>query len=93
MLTSFKKQITASMIAATFALSGSAIAAELEKIHFIIPGGAGGGWDMTARGTGDVLLTVFSLDQDCLSITLIFSGQLLSRCTLVISCSLSLIYL
>ena len=63
MLTSFKKQITASMIAATFALSGSAIAAELEKIHFIIPGGAGGGWDMTARGTGDVLLKSDIIEQ------------------------------
>jgi putative tricarboxylic transport membrane protein len=31
-------------------------AADMEKIHFLIPGGAGGGWDMTARGTGDALL-------------------------------------
>ena len=31
-------------------------AAEMDKIHFLIPGGAGGGWDMTARGTGDALL-------------------------------------
>ncbi len=63
MLTPFKKQFTASMIAASFALSGSAIAAELEKIHFIIPGGAGGGWDMTARGTGDVLLKSDIIEQ------------------------------
>ncbi|MDF5134270.1 tripartite tricarboxylate transporter substrate-binding protein, partial [Vibrio parahaemolyticus] len=28
----------------------------IEKMHFLIPGGAGGGWDMTARGTGDVLI-------------------------------------
>lgn len=63
MLTSFKKQFTASMIAASFALSGSAIAADLEKIHFIIPGGAGGGWDMTARGTGDVLLKSDIIEQ------------------------------
>ncbi|KAB2825387.1 tripartite tricarboxylate transporter substrate binding protein [Aliivibrio finisterrensis] len=63
MLTLFKKQFTASMIAASFALSGSAIAAELEKIHFIIPGGAGGGWDMTARGTGDVLLKSDIIEQ------------------------------
>ena len=26
-----------------------------ESIHFLIPGGAGGGWDSTARGTGMVL--------------------------------------
>jgi putative tricarboxylic transport membrane protein len=30
-------------------------AAELESIHFLIPGGAGGGWDGTARGTGEAL--------------------------------------
>jgi putative tricarboxylic transport membrane protein len=29
--------------------------AELDSIHFLIPGGAGGGWDGTARGTGDAL--------------------------------------
>jgi putative tricarboxylic transport membrane protein len=27
----------------------------LDDIHFIIPGGAGGGWDGTARGTGEAL--------------------------------------
>jgi len=27
-----------------------------EKIHLLIPGGAGGGWDATARGAGDALL-------------------------------------
>jgi putative tricarboxylic transport membrane protein len=30
-------------------------AAELDKIHFLIPGGAGGGWDGTARGVGEAL--------------------------------------
>ncbi len=30
-------------------------AADIEKIHFLIPGGAGGGWDGTARGTGEAL--------------------------------------
>ena len=29
--------------------------AKLDKIHFLIPGGAGGGWDGTARGTGEAL--------------------------------------
>jgi len=29
--------------------------AEIGKIHFLIPGGAGGGWDGTARGTGEAL--------------------------------------
>lgn len=27
----------------------------VDKIHFVIPGGAGGGWDGTARGTGEAL--------------------------------------
>lgn len=27
----------------------------IESIHFLIPGGAGGGWDSTARGTGEAL--------------------------------------
>lgn len=57
MLKVFKKRFTASMIAASIAtLSSSAFASELEKLHFLIPGGAGGGWDMTARGTGDALI-------------------------------------
>ena len=30
-------------------------AADIESIHFLIPGGAGGGWDGTARGTGEAL--------------------------------------
>lgn len=34
----------------------SAIAADAtERIHFLVPGGAGGGWDSTARGVGMVL--------------------------------------
>ena len=27
----------------------------LERLHFLIPGGAGGGWDATARGVGEAL--------------------------------------
>ena len=30
-------------------------AADIDKIHFLIPGGAGGGWDGTARGVGEAL--------------------------------------
>ena len=30
-------------------------AADVEEIHFLIPGGAGGGWDGTARGVGEAL--------------------------------------
>ncbi len=47
------------MIAATAALFGfstpSFAEPAIDKIHFLIPGGAGGGWDGTARGTGEAL--------------------------------------
>ncbi|MEO9684855.1 MAG: tripartite tricarboxylate transporter substrate-binding protein [Tateyamaria sp.] len=43
---------------AAFGLTGP-VAADghqvLDSIHFLIPGGAGGGWDGTARGTGEAL--------------------------------------
>jgi len=46
--------ITCSLL--VVALSHPAFAViKLDKIHFIIPGGAGGGWDGTARGTGEAL--------------------------------------
>ena len=35
--------------------------AEITNIHFLIPGGAGGGWDGTARGTGEALTKAKSL--------------------------------
>ena len=48
-----------------FALAGAAfalgfagqptLAADIDNLHFLIPGGAGGGWDGTARGTGEAL--------------------------------------
>ena len=43
------------IVMATFLSTGSINAAEIESIHFLIPGGAGGGWDGTARGTGEAL--------------------------------------
>lgn len=36
-------------------MATSSVAADVEKIHFLIPGGAGGGWDGTARGVGEAL--------------------------------------
>ena len=36
-------------------ITSSTLASSIEKIHFIIPGGAGGGWDGTARGVGEAL--------------------------------------
>lgn len=44
--------------AAAFSLAGAAMAdghKVVDSIHFLIPGGAGGGWDGTARGTGEAL--------------------------------------
>lgn len=45
-------------VVAAFGLAGPAAAGGhqvLDSIHFLIPGGAGGGWDGTARGTGEAL--------------------------------------
>ena len=36
-------------------LATSSVASSVESIHFLIPGGAGGGWDGTARGVGEAL--------------------------------------
>ncbi|AFO86788.1 tripartite tricarboxylate transporter substrate binding protein [Phaeobacter inhibens] len=42
--------------AATLAFAAPVSADEMvDSIHFLIPGGAGGGWDGTARGTGEAL--------------------------------------
>lgn len=49
------------LISAGFTLNIANISSAMEKqekisaIHFLIPGGAGGGWDGTARGTGEAL--------------------------------------
>ena len=53
---SFVKLALASALG--FSLAASALnthAADIDAIHFLIPGGAGGGWDGTARGTGEAL--------------------------------------
>lgn len=36
-------------------ITTSSLAVEVDKVHFLIPGGAGGGWDGTARGVGEAL--------------------------------------
>lgn len=44
--------------AATLSFGAPALAGShkvMDSIHFLIPGGAGGGWDGTARGTGEAL--------------------------------------
>lgn len=46
-----KSRISALLLGMLIAGSGFAT----ERIHFLIPGGAGGGWDTTARGVGEAL--------------------------------------
>ena len=56
-----RRALTIAAAAVTFAFGGFAGSADaaghqvLDSIHFLIPGGAGGGWDGTARGTGEAL--------------------------------------
>ncbi|MEL7106530.1 MAG: tripartite tricarboxylate transporter substrate-binding protein [Pseudomonadota bacterium] len=58
-MTSFdlgRRALVAGALALGFA--GQAVAGGhqvVDSIHFLIPGGAGGGWDGTARGTGEAL--------------------------------------
>ncbi len=49
------RSAAAALAALTLAAAGPAAAQSVDKIHFLIPGGAGGGWDGTARGTGEAL--------------------------------------
>ncbi|MBY6140376.1 tripartite tricarboxylate transporter substrate binding protein [Leisingera daeponensis] len=47
--------IAAAAAALAFGTPAAAGEKVLDSIHFLIPGGAGGGWDGTARGTGEAL--------------------------------------
>ncbi|MTI44739.1 putative tricarboxylic transport membrane protein [Roseibium hamelinense] len=47
--------LAAAAVSMTFATPSFAADEAVESIHFLIPGGAGGGWDGTARGTGEAL--------------------------------------
>lgn len=55
------RRVAMATAAAALAVSGAAQAEQhmseqvLESLHFVVPGGAGGGWDGTARGTGEAL--------------------------------------
>ena len=54
MFNKFKKLI--SLVFATVLLTSvSHTSFAADKLHFVICGGAGGGWDGTARGTGEAL--------------------------------------
>ena len=56
MFHSFLKTIVGAATATALAFSPTvAGAADVDRLHFLIPGGAGGGWDGTARGTGEAL--------------------------------------
>jgi putative tricarboxylic transport membrane protein len=58
MNTNMTRRVVMAAAAATLAFGGMARAQSeqmVDSIHFIIPGGAGGGWDGTARGTGEAL--------------------------------------
>lgn len=50
-----KKTVMAAVLAGCLSAGASFHATAVESIHFLIPGGAGGGWDGTARGTGEAL--------------------------------------
>ncbi|MBY6134591.1 tripartite tricarboxylate transporter substrate binding protein [Leisingera sp. XS_AS12] len=51
------RRVAMAAAAAALAFGSPLKAAEqvVDSIHFLIPGGAGGGWDGTARGTGEAL--------------------------------------
>ena len=50
------KKIVSVLFSAILLLSATATnSIAMDKIHFVIGGGAGGGWDGTARGTGEAL--------------------------------------
>ncbi len=53
------RRVLMAAAAATLIFSGAVQAGEhkkMDSVHFLIPGGAGGGWDGTARGTGEALM-------------------------------------
>lgn len=56
-LQTLTRRVALAAFAASTLMGGAAHAADkvLDSIHFLIPGGAGGGWDGTARGTGEAL--------------------------------------
>ena len=54
----FTRRALVAAAAATLSLGAPVFAGGhqvVDSIHFLIPGGAGGGWDGTARGTGEAL--------------------------------------
>lgn len=55
-ITLCRRTLLAAVVALGFASNATAGGHQVvDSIHFLIPGGAGGGWDGTARGTGEAL--------------------------------------
>jgi len=50
-----RKRSTLLAAAMASCLGAGLVQASVDEVHFLIPGGAGGGWDGTARGTGEAL--------------------------------------
>lgn len=50
-----KLMILLALVAMALPVNTSLASNDVEEIHFLIPGGAGGGWDGTARGVGKAL--------------------------------------
>ena len=50
----FRRLMTGSILA-TLCVSGVSQAEIINETHFLVPGGAGGGWDSTARGIGEAM--------------------------------------
>ncbi|MEH6650458.1 MAG: tripartite tricarboxylate transporter substrate-binding protein [Motiliproteus sp.] len=50
-----RSTLIAATLATCLTAGASFSAMAVESVHFLIPGGAGGGWDGTARGTGEAL--------------------------------------
>ena len=49
------KQLVKLVFASILFFSAPSTSFAMDKLHFLIGGGAGGGWDGTARGTGEAL--------------------------------------
>jgi len=49
------RTIISALFASILLLSSTTGSFAIDKLHFVIGGGAGGGWDGTARGTGEAL--------------------------------------
>jgi putative tricarboxylic transport membrane protein len=53
----------ASLVLMLALLVSPASSSDVKELHFLIPGGAGGGWDGTARGVGKALLDAKLIEQ------------------------------